>query len=537
VQLLDIGFASKTTLKPQLCSLLNIPVSAISVPASSVSAPADKKPDPVDTKPDPDDTKQGIFSLVERLTEKLEDNITFVTEFPYVDRHYRDTYYSYFSSKFIETGRNCIRVHIFEGTLTEDDILKKESKLNNRYYGFFIIRPLVRRLLGRSLISPKAFRQKQFFCCLMKGRVSLLGNELIVHGHPHIAQDTETHTCAESALWCLYEYYGSKYSQYRPLLPSQIIEPLRNNTERRLLPSRGLTEKELAQCLNSNGFQSLSYPINYKEKEPDLRRGYKHIFRMINTYIESGIPLLMSVGGEKGGHTVLVIGHEEDDAIYYKEGDNRWTSDPEEDPWVDVSFIPKKLVFIDDNLPPYYISDLLDSANQTPKMYRKMTVSSFIVPLPAHMFLTAENAYDMITLVLKDPTFGLRARGGKWVTRLLLTSGYSFKEFIFNHDNKLAPDYRDHLLKLPLSRFIWICEIYEAKDYVKDGYCSRLLIIDATSDGEMLASVLFYTSGETIMEHDGIYWKPPKPEDVLIPFKMITYKHNLKGVWNQWKAN
>jgi hypothetical protein len=33
-------------------------------------------------------------------------------------------------------------------------------------------------------------------------------------------QDTETHTCAESSLWSLLNYYGSGYKNYQPLLPS-----------------------------------------------------------------------------------------------------------------------------------------------------------------------------------------------------------------------------------------------------------------------------------------------------------------------------
>jgi hypothetical protein len=232
MQLLDINVASKETLKENLFPLLNIPGL--------------------------NGTNLNLFRLVERLQDTLIDDISFVIEFPYVDRHYRDTYYSFYSSKFGEIGRNCIRVHIFAGTIRKSDIFQNESSLNDSYYGFFIIRPLVMHILGRSLISPKALKEKLFVCCLMKDRVSLLGNELAVCGYPHIAQDTETHTCAESALWCLYEYYGSKYSQYKPLLPSQIIEPLRNNTERRILPSGGLMEKELAICLNSNGFQSLT---------------------------------------------------------------------------------------------------------------------------------------------------------------------------------------------------------------------------------------------------------------------------------------
>jgi len=64
------------------------------------------------------------------LLEKFNDNVCFVIEFPYVDRHYRDTYYFYHSSKFKKTGRNCIRVHLFQGKVTETDLLNKKNELD-----------------------------------------------------------------------------------------------------------------------------------------------------------------------------------------------------------------------------------------------------------------------------------------------------------------------------------------------------------------------------------------------------------------------
>ena len=283
--------------------------------------------------------------------------------------------------------------------------------------------------------------------------------------------------------------------------------------------------KELAICLNSNGFQSLNYPI---------AKYNKPIFRLINTYIESGIPLLLLLKGETG-HAVLVIGHTEDTSIYYEAGSSLW--DQYARPWVDVSFIHKKLVFIDDNIPPYYISGVLEPGQESCLKYREWCVDSFIVPLPAHMFLVAETAYDFIKQVFNNPIVGLEKRGGKWVTRLLLTSGYSFKKFVFNHNDELASYLKNYLLRLTLSRFIWICEIYKAENFVKDGYCSGLLIIDATSDGKSLASALFYMIDKDIFTHNGFKWKNPIRKDRLLPFKMLSYRNNLKGDWNQWTTS
>lgn len=182
-KLLDIRTASKQTLKKELCFLLTVSVFDNKTPdLFEVVKETTKNLDDNLLKTlqeklysrlqisalDLDDEAPNWFEPVERLTASLIDDISFLLEFPYVDRHYRDTYYSFHSSKFSERGRNCIRVHIFEGMIDKDQIFKKESNINNKYCGFFIIRPLIMYILGRSLISPKA---------LNKERICLLSNE------------------------------------------------------------------------------------------------------------------------------------------------------------------------------------------------------------------------------------------------------------------------------------------------------------------------------------------------------------------------
>jgi len=471
------------------------------------------------------------------LLKRFRDGIQFAIEFPYVDRHYRDTYYFYYSSKFKEIGRDCIRVHIFHGEITKDDLTNKDADFENKkYLGFFIIRPLARYTLGRSLISPEALNENNFVCCLTRDRISLLGNEFTVYGFPHVAQDAETHTCAESSLWSFIEYYGSKYSQYKPLLPSQIIKELLNNIEHRPLPSEGLTEKELAKCLKDNNFQCKTYSIHNTINNTIFRR-------MLQIYIESGIPLLLIMDNTKDGHAVLVIGHEEDEI--YDITKHPFLSYA---PWVDVSFYSKKLVFIDDNMPPYQIADVSEpTAHYSDPRFNNMVITSFIVPLPVHVFLVAEKAYDLMKEIINTKGMSLKETGEKWITRLLLTKSHSFKNFINRADKIIETDkitceemprsIKEELLYLALPRFIWIVELYRAQNYSKNnGYCSGLLIMDATGSGKklMLKSVLWYALNDRQFTHNNISWdRKYKP---IEPFKMGTYRNNLKGEWNGWKS-
>jgi len=172
-----------------------------------------------------DSLKGCNFRRINKLLSDLKDPLSFLIEYPYIDKHYRDTYYSFHSSKFANIGKNCIRVHIFDGEeqcLIEECLSKEDTdSFKEKYLGFFIIRPLQNRIVGRSVISPKALKNNDFVCCLTKFKVSIKGIIFEVYGFPHVAQDRETHSCAESSLWNFVEYYGTKYPQYKTILPVQ----------------------------------------------------------------------------------------------------------------------------------------------------------------------------------------------------------------------------------------------------------------------------------------------------------------------------
>jgi len=192
------------------------------------------------------------------------------------------------------------------------------------------------------------------------------------------------------------------------------------------------------------------------------------------------------------------------------------------------------MVFIDDNMPPYKTADLFHpTAHYHKPEMRDMVIKSFIVSLPVHMFLVAEKAYALMDEIFNDPKIGLQTFGGKWITRLLLTGSHSFKNFVYEYDNKMADNLKALLLCLALPKFIWICEVYKAQDFNPNGHCSGLLIIDATSNGKSLVPVLWYTIDNKKFTHDNTDWIQRLP---IVPFRMCTYKNNLKGAWNQWKS-
>lgn len=105
------------------------------------------------------------YDRIEYLLNDLDSDISLLIEQPYINKHCRDSFYFYHSSKFSDYSRFAARVHIFQGSIRSyNEMMDKRDK----YAGYFVIRPLELHPLGRSMISPSIIKQKGFFTCLAK---------------------------------------------------------------------------------------------------------------------------------------------------------------------------------------------------------------------------------------------------------------------------------------------------------------------------------------------------------------------------------
>ena len=63
---------------------------------------------------------ERILNVLKQFRSKT---FTVVTEENYVDRQYRDSYYSYFSQKYTQYERNCLRLAFFKEGLARSNFL------------------------------------------------------------------------------------------------------------------------------------------------------------------------------------------------------------------------------------------------------------------------------------------------------------------------------------------------------------------------------------------------------------------------------
>lgn len=412
--------------------------------------------------------KNSIALFQQTLTE-LKPNLYVCIEHPYVDKAYRDSYYKYFASKRDEFSRDTIRLSFFGEKIEESDFrdLSKQSELQDKYLGFMVIRPTFPNIIGRNVLSPSALQREPHITCKVGYQSTVNGVKLTVQGFPHSSQDSETISCAETTVWSLLEYFGNKYPEYRPMLPTQINEILGKFSTERLVPSAGLTGGQIAYALKEVGFGVKIYS----------KKSYGNEFeKIIRVYIESGIPVIGLIQNTTGiGHALNIIGRQEitpqainNLPLSKTIGTNVNVYEFEE---LDINYC-----FVDDNYPPYQLTklDVPASYYSDPK-WNGCFVSNIIVPLYPKIYLEAGEAKKIAFTVIEE----LNLIANKDILiKTFLASSRSFKNSIaLNAD--LNEDAKELLLATVMPKFIWIMEMSD-KTLILNNQISGMVIMDAT---------------------------------------------------------
>ncbi len=447
-------------------------------------------------------TDVACQSFMQELTQfisPLVDDAYFVIEFPYVDKIYRDSYYSYFASKYSSQQRDCIRVSIFQGFIEESDFrnndYSEDDEFFNKYKGFFVIRPTYPNYFGRNVINPSVLKDKDFSICSATFKSTVFSNKFKIKGFPHSSQDSETISCAETTLWALMEYFSSKYQEYKPVLPSEILSVLDSISNERQLPSKGLNVAQLSFALKKFNFGSIIY----------ASESYKHRFQnLLSCYINSGIPIILAIQNKNIGHALLNIGTENStehhiDSLQptkfmkcrlafeaYRMNIN----------FYDLDDSKKKFVFVDDNFSPYQLSFLDNPTDYYEDPYWSDTkIEHFVVPLYSKIYLEAFKAKNFIYNYLIRGMSPLRPNSDYYI-KTFLTSSRSYKDYLAKNKT-FSSEIKEIILEKTMPKFIWICEISD-KELIKNKQANGLVIIDATEPNTFDNKPLLYSGFKDI---------------------------------------
>ncbi len=427
-----------------------------------------------------------IEVFISEYIDEFKDDLYCLLEYPYVDKVYRDSFYNYYSSKHSTYLRDCIRVSLFKKKITKNDFINptNHKKLSRLFLGFFIVRPTVNALIGRSIINPEAFIDSNIRICRFKVNALILGVKLVTEGFPHSSQDEETIKCAETTIWALMEYFGNKYPEYSPVLPHEIHQALRRFSYQRQLPSNGLTMDQISYALMEFGFGTRIYS---RDSYPD------ELKKIIDYYIESGIPILAGLESGEMGHVIIIHGKKYPAAINQKEVPREtFFSRGKDVEYIDWSSIPAKYVVQDDNLSPYRIISL-DRPGEHYKGddQQKFAIDSIVVPLYPKIYLEAVVANELILQIMKDSKVGFDFDDG-FVQRTFLASSRSFKNHIANLSD-IEGVLKYTLLMARMPKFIWCREIYQRlSNKITEKQPIGLIILDATEANNTSIDALIF---------------------------------------------
>lgn len=422
-------------------------------------------------------TKHNIEHF-KQLLEMIGYPLTIVCEREYVDKIYRDTYYEYFASKHLIYEKNCKRLAFFIGEISAEKFydynLENTRFLQQQFVGISIIKPVKVGKIGKTLLDPLKIKIDSSYIRTTPFDFILLGHSLKIDAFPYSSQDSETMTCAETTVWNILEYYGTRYPEYRTILPSQLLSELEKISYERILPSRGLDYYTISELLKTFGFAPRLYSANANNED------FQHIFHY---YVESGIPLAVGVEGKRNKddikHSIVCIGHGKKrkplKGIELKSIGNY--------KYIDSADLYDEYVIMDDNQLPYRLQSF-----HRMTQYDEPKVVVFTVPLYKRIFLEAKDASIIVKQILENDALGFAGMIPKIneslddnnpiVLRLYLTTSRKYKSFRINNEKNIKA--KNFYARLRLPRFIWVAEISTFFSYENEKIYGEI-IIDATS--------------------------------------------------------
>ena len=222
------------------------------------------------------------------------------------DKDYSDIFYNFYSSKFQFPSKYTKRLMFFEGVIKKEDILNQDFNLEDRLIGIMVLRP-IKNQIGKVLINPQKLKIDGFIRTTSL-EIGCCGRKMCLESFPFSAQDSEFMSCAETTLWSILNYYGTRYPEYKTALPHEIVKISDENGYQRVLPSSGLNYMMSSLILKKFGFASKIYYRLIENKTEESEINFK---RWFHYYVESGIPIMVGIKfeGENIGHAISCVGH------------------------------------------------------------------------------------------------------------------------------------------------------------------------------------------------------------------------------------
>ena len=396
----------------------------------------------------------GVVSILKEYIGTKCDVL--LIEYPYYEKDYLSTYYSFYSKQHSNHSKLCFRIHFF-GKLDESDY-KRE------YYGYISLREGIKdSKIGKSYLSPKLLLEQEAYLMLDDFSADVYGEKLVVKAFPWMKQETDVSVCAHVAMWSILRYYGNRYKGHRDTVMGEIVDMVQNDRGRKI-PSKGLTPDQIVDTLDLYHFSPVLLGDEYHKLH--------YFINEIIAYIESGIPVVATMNRKR--HAITLFGHGKVD--YEKlNGDITGLKEPDSDIILHSSLITT-VYAVDDNHFPYRQVDAMIPISDNKIDYALNEINYLIVPYCQKVLLGFNEIYEKFMEIA-------RRKSMKWdgtrICRIYLTSANSFKEKAAKN-TLMNEELKKRILLMDMPRFIWCIDLATVEES-KLGLISGRVIADSTA--------------------------------------------------------
>ena len=415
---------------------------------------------------------------------ELKNNISgevssILVEHDYIDKDYRSTFYNFYAKMGRPYRQDCVRLHFFDKDVTFTDspldLKGPDSWLEDRYFGYIVLRPTIAATLGRSVLSPRIRIGARGNVIQSHHKVHLLGYTLSVWGFPSMAQHEDIAVCAHVSCWAILRHYSEQYAQHRELLMHDMIRLAKPFDSGGLTPSLGLNLYEAERIFQAAGCYPLMIVRKWDELADEWVDDGKFFAQMLG-YLESGFPLFVALVSEamgNVGHAIVLTGYSWCD----ESGDSR---EGTSHAWSLVD----SLLAVDDNMLPYSTvrtGDRTTSSVAVPH-YSAEDFTAFIVPLPDKIFYPAQavesfsidTMYPIYKKVLGLPEEDVLLR------RYFITTVSALRRFARQKRSQLGDELMNLLMHLRTTQFVWVVEYASAEQW-NDRHITARVVLDASA--------------------------------------------------------
>ena len=252
----------------------------------------------------------------------------------------------------------------------------KNMSPNSRYLGYVSLRPGPYPSVAECLIQPPTDTRNRFLLCNCRLKMDhpLSGVKLkIGKAHsPFIQQDKVAGVCAHAGIRTISLILSDCFSGCQPLTVKDIQKysstmPLFEGSH---IPSTGLMEYEIVTAFEKIGTQ----PLLHYFKAGMEKHEQVTFEQLVYPYIESGIPVFLSISTESSRHVVVIVGHTFDQDSWWRQAEGGYFPTLSSGiTWIpSYTWVPDFLVQ-DDNFGPYMT---------IPRQLLWSMATSVIIPVP-----------------------------------------------------------------------------------------------------------------------------------------------------------